>query len=571
VPAVDELLIRIDASTELLRRELKRGTDSLDTFSNRTDRTLGGIDKRFAAFGKTLRTTLGVLGLGLSIRELGGFTKQSIEAANAIAKAARTAGFGAERFQRLKFVFEQSGVGAKEFDLSLQKVNRRLGLFISSGGGPAARALKELGLATDITAGKIRTSEQLFDAFVIALEGVSSKAKQAALASEIFGEDAGPKLVAALGQGKAALDEAAAAVEGIFSDEQVAKAEKLNDAYTRIAQTVGTTLKGAFIDAAAAAAKLLNVDEISGGRAAELPFMIGAVQASISDLENEIATLQQGAGDLGIIDRLFGGSITDRVDELYRLRAELQRLEDEYAKLRPPPTAPTAPPARPGLEEIRVGPQLITGLPQHKYPLGEVGPFAPEHIRLINEARDRMREAAEATDEATTSASRFGESFAAAFESRGIEALLSGDLSNAVRGFIKDIAELIIRLTILKPIAEELEKIFSGKGKDKGEGEGFLGTLLGGIFGGRRASGGPVAPGRAFLVGEQGPELFVPNAAGQILNSARTRGAGGTTIQQVFNVQAGLPPQWAAQLATATDAAAAGAYEAVQSRLRGRR
>ena len=29
-----------------------------------------------------------------------------------------------------------------------------------------------------------------------------------------------------------------------------------------------------------------------------------------------------------------------------------------------------------------------------------------------------------------------------------------------------------------------------------------------------RATGGPVAPGRAYVVGEQGPELFVPTSSG---------------------------------------------------------
>lgn len=32
-----------------------------------------------------------------------------------------------------------------------------------------------------------------------------------------------------------------------------------------------------------------------------------------------------------------------------------------------------------------------------------------------------------------------------------------------------------------------------------------------------RATGGPVAPGRAYLVGERGPELFLPTASGQVI------------------------------------------------------
>ncbi len=44
-----------------------------------------------------------------------------------------------------------------------------------------------------------------------------------------------------------------------------------------------------------------------------------------------------------------------------------------------------------------------------------------------------------------------------------------------------------------------------------------LGSLIGSIFGlPGRATGGPVSPGRGYLVGERGPELFVPTSAGRV-------------------------------------------------------
>jgi hypothetical protein len=56
-----------------------------------------------------------------------------------------------------------------------------------------------------------------------------------------------------------------------------------------------------------------------------------------------------------------------------------------------------------------------------------------------------------------------------------------------------------------------------GIGSGSGEGNLGLGSLIGSIFGlPGRATGGPVAPGRPYLVGERGPELFVPTSAGQI-------------------------------------------------------
>ncbi len=44
-----------------------------------------------------------------------------------------------------------------------------------------------------------------------------------------------------------------------------------------------------------------------------------------------------------------------------------------------------------------------------------------------------------------------------------------------------------------------------------------IGQLLVGLLGAPgRATGGPVAPGRPYLVGERGPELFVPTASGRV-------------------------------------------------------
>jgi len=48
------------------------------------------------------------------------------------------------------------------------------------------------------------------------------------------------------------------------------------------------------------------------------------------------------------------------------------------------------------------------------------------------------------------------------------------------------------------------------------------------------ASGGAVSKGNPILVGENGPEMFVPNQSGQITQSARGTGGGSTTVN--FNI-----------------------------------
>lgn len=55
------------------------------------------------------------------------------------------------------------------------------------------------------------------------------------------------------------------------------------------------------------------------------------------------------------------------------------------------------------------------------------------------------------------------------------------------------------------------------------------------LFSGARASGGPVEAGKAYLVGEKGPEPFIPKVSGTILPNASLAAmagsGGGGTVQ----------------------------------------
>lgn len=85
------------------------------------------------------------------------------------------------------------------------------------------------------------------------------------------------------------------------------------------------------------------------------------------------------------------------------------------------------------------------------------------------------------------------------------------DIGRLVSGLSRDLARL------------GLNVVFDALGKQAG-------GLLGGIFG--KAAGGPVTSGTAYLVGERGPELFVPSEPGRIAPGAAP------ATQITFNVQA---------------------------------
>lgn len=74
-----------------------------------------------------------------------------------------------------------------------------------------------------------------------------------------------------------------------------------------------------------------------------------------------------------------------------------------------------------------------------------------------------------------------------------------------------------------------------------GNGGGVIGlatSLLGSLGLPGRATGGPVSPGRAFVVGERGPELFVPTSSGMV----HAAGSGDGTRDVRIAIQVNAPP-----------------------------
>lgn len=86
-----------------------------------------------------------------------------------------------------------------------------------------------------------------------------------------------------------------------------------------------------------------------------------------------------------------------------------------------------------------------------------------------------------------------------------------------------------VALSVLADIARQsVQAGFNSLGQQQGGGGGSggllaLATSLFNAFAGApgRAVGGPVAPGAAYVVGERGPELFVPTTSGRIETGAR--------------------------------------------------
>lgn len=111
-------------------------------------------------------------------------------------------------------------------------------------------------------------------------------------------------------------------------------------------------------------------------------------------------------------------------------------------------------------------------------------------------------------------------------------ALETGKLqfSDLVRSILRDLVRLQIQQSITRPLFNALQ----------GLGAGIFGSAPSAPnqiqIGGARAGGGPVAANTAYLVGERGPELFVPRTGGTVVPNGGTVGG----LTQVFNIAAGV-------------------------------
>jgi hypothetical protein len=55
------------------------------------------------------------------------------------------------------------------------------------------------------------------------------------------------------------------------------------------------------------------------------------------------------------------------------------------------------------------------------------------------------------------------------------------------------------------------------------------------VFGGGKAEGGAVSSNKSYVVGERGPELFLPNTNGMIVPNNRLGGSGGSVYNITVN------------------------------------
>jgi len=168
--------------------------------------------------------------------------------------------------------------------------------------------------------------------------------------------------------------------------------------------------------------------------------------------------------------------------------------------------------------------------------------FKPEDAeQLINllEKNEKLKDSVDLMEEEKKKAEELKQKFADIGEE--IETSIKDNLRDSITGaqsFGEAMTNILNKIRD-KIIDTQLDKAFSGfQSNFKKSGGSGIGGFLGGIIGGLFANGGRPPVGKASIVGERGPELFVPKVAGTIIPNSKLGGGDNVTNMVTVNVDA---------------------------------
>ena len=492
----------------------KRAATAAEKMSN-------DISKSLTAAKSAVNGFLAIAAVGFAATGI----KNALDYASAIGETAQQLGVATTAYQELTYAATQTGVSQQELEAGLARLTRNI--------GTGAKVFGELGIAIRDTAGNSRATGDVFNDVAAKLGSIQDPAKRAAIEVQLFGK-AGQKLDTLLSGGTdavGALADEAHRLGMVLSPKQIADADAAADAFTRVKRSLDVNIAGAVSSNASAILGLADaigaVIQVSAkgltslrrfyqdatilaGKAALVsPFTSEATKGKNKEFAEGVTAERLSAFDFVLPSSFQGGGAKPQaagpVEAVTKISKAAKQATNDVFDLRG---------AIDGLEKL--GPSIageggVSGIfrtDDQIYndtigKLTELGDLASliQPVELIDQkALDRVE--------------KFGESLS----SNLAQALVYGqNLGDALVNSLKAAAA--------EALASGLFKILTGA--IGGGGGGPIASIIGGIFGGFKANGGGVSSGKAYVVGERGPEILT-GASGRIIpNHALGGGSGG--------------------------------------------
>lgn len=249
-----ELIVQISATTELLRQQVAKADSIVNDFQRNTNSRLAKVDKDFAGAGKSVNrlqtsfkslAAVGVASLGATFSAgiISNFARNALETGSALSELSEKLGVSVEDLQKFTFLGGQAGIEAEQMQKSLQKLTRSVGE-AAAGNKKAAGAFNELGLNIRNADGSLKSAGTLFGEIAGGLAKIPDPASRARLEVALFGK-AGQDLAPLLNQGADGIAKLSKEYDKLgiaLSGDQAKRLDDAADAYEKFK----TKLEGKF-------------------------------------------------------------------------------------------------------------------------------------------------------------------------------------------------------------------------------------------------------------------------------------------------------------------------------------
>ncbi len=570
-----------------------------------------------AVAGAVLNAKTAIVGL-VGTAGFGLLISRSLQATDALAKTASKIGTTTEALGGLRYAAQIAGIETRTMDMALQRFTRRTAE-AAMGTGEAKGAIKELGInAQELNRMPL---DKRMVVLANAFENVTSESDRLRLAFKLFDSE-GAALVNVLAQGGDGLKEMLGEAKALGLTMSGTAAKGVEDTVDSLTKLSGL-FKGVTDQVVAAFAPALEaivvrftaflqesikakggVENFARAIAVDL---LGGVQIALQafeDLANGFISVYNTA--LKTKDALTNVFTKDEEKNARQLRQEIQkinesmqergeRLNAENAKRQYNYTL-TKNQQRADAERLVILNGLLLKAEEANDELGLIAKkdFASKLNAEIQTIRDSLGQVTNAIPEFTAPAIESISDLRLGFKSwsdslpsmqenmqnltkQGLDGLTdsltagitgAADFADAMKAMAKSVVDSLIKMLIQKYIVDAAFGFITSRVGTGGTGSTGSGATSGGGLGmgqdysNTAAIGGPVFQGERTLVGERGPEIFVPNANGSIIPNHKL-GGDGVTINQTINVTTGVQQTVRAEIATLMPQIASAAKGAV--------
>lgn len=526
-----------------------------DRAAQLAERNANRIDKAFKSVG----AALGTIGAGFGLQQIVQVFNNTADGLAKFKDVAEQTGIAVEELSKLEPVARGAGLQIDSVaNLSLKLSKALSGVDDESRG--AGKALAQIGI--DLEKFRNLGAAEQMQALARALDQYADDANKAAIGQAILGKNWQQsanflKDLADAGQ----LNATVTAEQARQADEYNKNVERLKGNLVDLARVLtGGVLPG--LNRLFEGTRRIDWDKIL--RPSNLLFPARAFkelneQAQRIGRELNAEELAKSADELERLFNLGGagkpsaGAFTGAAESASKASkavAELARITDDYAQsLR---RAREVERERQGVEELNDAADAYRKLQEEVAKVADLtgrsqanrfvqdlaliddyffaGKISVEEYQVaLEKLAGVTNQVAKATEETGGFARELGFTFSSALEDTIVNFT---NLRDVLRGFEQDLIRIITRKLVSEPLANAVG--------------GFdWGSIIGSLLGGARARGGPMDAGRAYLVGERGPEIVVPRQASSVIPNG---GIARNTVINV-NVPAGTSGATAQQIA----------------------